>query len=125
MRDTYTIHITPVPKPRMTQRDKWAKRPAVLRYRAFCDELRAKMADFAYPPCGWHTTFYLPIPKSRRKELKDGDPHRQKPDLDNLVKAVLDALHDDDSHIWDGRFSKRWSATPRIELTLIQEQPHD
>lgn len=34
--------IVPVPKPRMTQRDKWQKRPAVMRYRAFCDEVRAK-----------------------------------------------------------------------------------
>lgn len=34
--------ICPLPKPRMTQRDRWAKRPAVLRYRAFCDEVRLR-----------------------------------------------------------------------------------
>ncbi len=68
------------------------------------------------------------MPKSwsaKKKAAHEGEPHRQKPDLDNLVKAMLDALHDDDSHIWDGRFTKRWSATPRIELTLIQESPND
>ena len=31
-------HITPVPKPRMTQADRWRKRPCVVRYFAFCDE---------------------------------------------------------------------------------------
>lgn len=32
--------ILPVPKPRMTQRDVWQKRPVVLRYRKFCDAVR-------------------------------------------------------------------------------------
>ena len=37
----YTAYkIKPVPKPRMTQRDAWDKRPCVLRYRAFKDEVR-------------------------------------------------------------------------------------
>ena len=30
--------ITPVPKPRQTQRDKWKRRDVVMRYRAFADE---------------------------------------------------------------------------------------
>ena len=29
--------ITPIGKPRMTRADKWKQRPAVMRYRAFCD----------------------------------------------------------------------------------------
>jgi len=33
-------NINPVPKPRMTQSDKWKKRPPVLRYFAFKDECR-------------------------------------------------------------------------------------
>ena len=39
--------IIPLGKPRMTQRDKWAKRPAVLRYRAFKDECRLHGRDNA------------------------------------------------------------------------------
>ena len=35
--------ITPCPKPRQTQSDKWKKRPPVLRYRAFADEVRLKI----------------------------------------------------------------------------------
>lgn len=34
--------ITPVPKPRQTQADKWKQRPAVMRYRAFADEAPLK-----------------------------------------------------------------------------------
>ena len=34
-------YINPVSKPRMTQRDVWKKRPVVVKYHAFCDEMRA------------------------------------------------------------------------------------
>lgn len=125
-RNTYTVHIRPVSKPRMTQRDRWANRPCVERYWTYKDELRAKMADFAFPDCGWHLTFYLPIPKSwsaKKKLAHEGQPHRQKPDKDNLEKGFLDALYEDDSGVWDGRVTKRWSAHPRIEITLT-ETPH-
>ena len=35
--------ITPMGKSRMTRADKWKKRPEVLRYRAFCDEVRLRV----------------------------------------------------------------------------------
>ena len=46
--ETIEIDICPVAKPRMTQSDKWRERPAVVKYRAFADELRLKvnLADF-------------------------------------------------------------------------------
>lgn len=31
------------------------------------------------------------------------------PDKDNLEKAVLDAVFENDSHVWDGRVSKLWA----------------
>jgi Holliday junction resolvase RusA-like endonuclease len=110
--------ITPVPKCRMTQRDKWAKRPAVLRYRAFCDEVRVK--GVSMPESGSHIVFVLPMPKSwskKKREMMDGQPHQQRPDKDNLEKALLDALFEDDSHIWDSRVSKIWGEEGRIEIT--------
>lgn len=48
----------------------------------------------------------------------DGKPHQQKPDKDNLEKALLDAIFDDDSRIWDGRVSKVWGATGMIRVRL-------
>ncbi|MEL0577036.1 RusA family crossover junction endodeoxyribonuclease [Pectobacterium punjabense] len=114
-----TYNIVPLGKPRMTQRDKWQKRPPVLRYRAFCDEVR--LNKITLPEGGWHVTFVLPMPpswsKKKRSEM-NGKPHQQKPDKDNLEKALLDAIFDDDSRIWDGRVSKIWGEFGKI---IIEE----
>ena len=93
--------ITPIPKPRMTQRDRWAKRPAVLRYFEFCEQI--KTAGVELPDSGARVYFYLPMPaswsKKRRAEM-DCKPHQQRPDLDNLLKALSDAVHAEDCKIW-------------------------
>ena len=109
------LELTPVPKPRMTQRDRWAKRPAVMRYRQYCDTIRELGAHV--PEEGAHIQFYLPMPKSwskKKRALMQGEPHQQKPDIDNLVKALLDALYEDDSGVWDIRASKRWAENGAI-----------
>jgi len=121
MKNTYTVHIVPVGAPRMTRRDKWANRPCVQRYFAYRNELALKMRDFAFPECGYHVTFYMPMPSSwsaKKRAAHEGQPHRVRPDKDNLEKGLLDALLPEDSAVWDGRASKRWSANPRIEITI-------
>lgn len=108
-------NITPLGKPRMTRADKWKKRPEVLRYRAFCDEVRLKKVTL--PESGYHVIFVLPMPPSwskKKRALMDGKPHQQKPDKDNLEKALLDALFGEDSHIWDGRVTKIWGETGKM-----------
>ena len=104
------LKITPVPKPRMTMRDKWAKRPSVVRYFGFCDSLRALGESISGGDVS--LTFGMPIPKSvskkKREQLK-GNPHLSRPDIDNLIKAVLDALLEEDSHVWKLSASKIWS----------------
>lgn len=107
--------ITPVGKPRMTQRDKWRSRPPVLRYRLFCDEVR--LHQITLPEEGAHVVFVMPMPSSwssKKRAAHDGQPHRQKPDIDNLQKALLDALFDDDAQIWDIRASKIWGEDGQI-----------
>lgn len=102
--------IEPVPKPRMTQRDGWQRRPAVLRYRAFKDEVRLKRV--ALNPDGCMVEFLLPMPKSwshKRRAQMSGQPHTQKPDLDNLVKALADACYTDDSAIHTIAARKVWA----------------
>lgn len=111
--------INPVPKPRMTRRDKWKKRPCVLEYFAFCDEVRAK--GVALPLGGAHVTFILPMPPSwsKKKRLEMFNrPHDQKPDWDNLGKALCDAVYKDDSKIWDMRVTKYWGHSGAI---IIEE----
>lgn len=105
-------NITPVPKPRQTRSDKWKKRPCVMRYRTFADECRLKNVIFDNY-CS--VVFYISMPKSwsnKKKVKMNGMPHQQKPDIDNLLKSLLDAVHSDDSHISDiGSIKKRWTNT--------------
>lgn len=71
---------------------------AAKRYYKFRDDI--KRLGMWFPVAGAWITFRLPIAKSR-KGLKPGDPHTQKPDLDNLLKALGDAIYQaDDSGVW-------------------------
>jgi hypothetical protein len=101
----------------MTQRDRWARRPVVLRYFAFRDAVRA--SGIQLPASGWHVVFVLPMPRSWSKAKRaehDGQPHRARPDLDNLLKALLDALYGEACGVWDGRATKIWGAAGGIAV---------
>lgn len=74
--------------------------------------------------------FYMPIPQSMlKRELPlaqaEKMAHTKKPDLDNLEKAVLDALNEvfwrDDSIICSVSKRKVYSAKPRIEIFIQGE----
>ena len=115
MRKEYPI--TPVPKPRMTRRDKWLTPPreCVREYWNFCDLCRVR--KIVFPVSGSHVIFILPIPESWSKKMKilmDGCKHEDKPDLDNLLKSLGDALYRNDSYIWDVRITKRWGKEGKI-----------
>ena len=114
------IPITPVSKPRQTRADVWKKRPVVLKYRKFADELRAFCKENNFVPSEeLEMEFYLAMPKSWSKKKKaemEGKPHRQRPDSDNLAKAVLDALMPEDCTVWSLNVIKRWSREGYIDL---------
>ena len=122
--DGEIIDIKPVPKPRMTRSDVWEKRPAVIAYRAFADELRLK-----YPhelPDRLRLIFFIEMPKSwsaKKRQAMVGAPHTQRPDTDNLTKAVKDVLCADDSHIWDEHATKIWGETPGIIIKQLTKEP--
>jgi Holliday junction resolvase RusA-like endonuclease len=125
MRNSYVFEINPMGKPRMTQRDKWAKRPAVTKYWQFKDKLKeqAVKLGFEMPEANYHMTFQIPMPESwskKKKEQMNGKPHQQKPDKDNIEKAFTDALCKDDSYIWDGRTTKIWGYTGKIEVVITE-----
>lgn len=64
--------------------------------------------------------FWIPAPSDKLRD-RVGLPHRFKPDTDNLVKAVKDALWKQDSAIWHEDASKFWSepGRERIEIKLV------
>jgi Holliday junction resolvase RusA-like endonuclease len=111
----------------MTQRDKWAQRPAVMRYRAFADQLRACVAEQVgtLPEANqverldW-VAYFRPAKSwsKKRKAEAIGELHRQKPDRDNIDKAILDVLFEDDKAIAAGTIEKRWAEVPRLEITI-------
>lgn len=112
--------IKPVPKPRMTKSDAWKERPCVVQYWAFKDKVRElgiKVNE------SWdHITFVLPMAKSwskKRKKEMNWKPHQKKPDKDNLEKALLDSLFEEDKHIWDSRVSKIWWEEWKIIISKI------
>lgn len=114
------IDIVPVAKPRMTQADKWKKRPAVMRYRAFCDELRLKLKVLPIP---LDIEFGLPMPESwsvKKRAEMCGTPHMQKCDIDNLCKAVMDAMLSNDSHVWSLHATKRWAIHGYIQIRELE-----
>ncbi len=118
MRKVYPVD--PCPKPRMTRRDKWSKRPCVMRYRAFCDEVRIRGVKL--PDHGASIQFVIPMPKSwsaKKRAAMLGQPHTSTPDLDNYLKALSDAVHQDDSHIWHyAGLSKVWGETGGIIIQI-------
>ena len=135
---TITFNLKPMGKPRMTRRDSWAKRPCVLRYWEFKDALNAILSETeqhsdAFNMVNYGDVYrvdwvaYFPMAKSwskKKKSLFTGQAHRQKPDRDNVDKAILDAIFKDDSVISDGRLSKRWDdgAGARIEITFHDKE---
>jgi Holliday junction resolvase RusA-like endonuclease len=80
------------------------------------------VVGFTPPDAGMRLEFFLPMPpswsKKKRARMK-GQPHRQKPDIDNLVKSFLDALLGDDSTVWHlAGQEKRWSEHGYIVATI-------
>ena len=112
------IPITPIPKPRMTQSDRWRQRPAVMRYRAFGDELRQLLSSYTLPD-EVQVTFFMPMPKSwslKKQAAMEGQPHQVRPDIDNLCKALFDHLAKEDKYIWHVDAKKVWSKNGGIML---------
>ena len=74
-------------------------------------------------------SFFLPLPKTKWNRDKKGLYNINKPDLDNLIKFILDAMsgviYADDAYIFKIEATKYNSAIPRTEVTvkeIIQEK---
>lgn len=74
-------------------------------------------------------TVYRPIPKNFSKKKVEAAERGEilpttKPDIDNYVKGIKDALKGiiwaDDSLVTDVTAGKRYSVKPRIEITVVE-----
>lgn len=125
-------------RPRITTRGKFARAYTPAKTRKYEDLIRCAAVDVMkdrLPTQGAITlcvTAYVPIPasfsKRRRGDALDGILKPQtRPDADNYAKAALDAcngiLFRDDSQVTDLIVRKRYSAQPRLVITMeIAEQ---
>ena len=113
-----TLKVTPMGKPRMTQRDQWYKRARVDRYWEYKRKLKEQWEGNELMETFW-IVCYIPMPKSwskKKREQMRGQPHRQKPDADNITKAFKDSLYKEDSIVWDERCTKFWAEEGAIEV---------
>lgn len=114
------VELTLMGKPRMTRRDRWQKRPCVLRYRAQTDELRLRGVVL---PETYALFCYFPMPASwsaARKAAANGSPHRVKPDRDNVEKALMDGLCPRDQVLHKAFVSKVWAYSGRFVLADLK-----
>lgn len=119
----FIVPLVAIGKPRMTRRDKWAKREPVVRYHEFCDNLRHYCQGMPIDPVYLEWVAYFPIPGSlsnkKAAELVN-QHHRVKPDRDNVDKAIMDALFKQDQRIAVGSQEKRYDDGhgPRIVIRV-------
>jgi Holliday junction resolvase RusA-like endonuclease len=109
----FEIPMTAIGKPRMTKRDRWAKRKCVVNYFAWANNMRllAPMDKLPVFPKIIDIIAWMPMPKSwsrKKRELKDAMLHDEKPDWDNIGKAVCDVLFGEDKFIGCGSVRKYW-----------------
>lgn len=142
VRKKYILNITPQTNVRATQGDRIffripreKLRPDGLsrllrleKYNDYKSSLSAlvKQQRFTIPEQNVHMIFYIPVPKTW-KEYKKKEMHmklhQQKPDIDNLVKAVFDSIFTEDKYIADFRATKRWVNQADGWIEFIIELP--
>lgn len=67
--------------------------------------------------------FFMPIPMGKKNKLTD-KPHITKPDIDNLIKFMLDTatgvIFKDDKQVIKVSGVKQYDAHPRVTMTVVE-----
>lgn len=93
-----------MPKPQITGRQRLFS-DIGRRYHAWRDSVHLLCPEILIDP-GHTLIFFFTPPKSwsrKKREAMLFQPHVVRPDVDNLIKAMLDAAHREDMHVWDVR----------------------
>ena len=68
-------------------------------------------------------TFRIEIPKTYLKKRNAGDPHTMKPDIDKLIRPILDALtgiaYEDDNCVYFVSAKKVWAKENSTEIMIF------
>ena len=134
----FEIEITPVAKgrPRYARRGNFVQTYTPTKTREYEDVIRENsklamgMSDPLETPLNVYLCFGMPIPSSTPKKALEGYldgsvKHIKKPDLDNLTKAVLDAMNGvvylDDNQICRLTIEKNYDTVPKISISVREE----
>jgi Holliday junction resolvase RusA-like endonuclease len=96
----------------MTRADRWKKRKSVVKFFAFRDAVRQFQETHAISWWSFDIEFHVPMPKSwskKKQALHNGQPHNQRPDLDNYLKAWKDSVYEEDAVVWRIKATKLWT----------------
>ena len=91
-----------------------------MQYRAFRDEVRLRGVKIPETPC--KITFTLEMPRTwskKKREMMNGSAHQQTPDVDNLLKSLLDSVFEQDKKIWSVWGEKIWGNAGAIKVEDI------
>ena len=115
------VYIEPIacPRPRVTRQGR-VYYP--VKYREWIKDMKERLADMSVPEGALHVELIFVV--KRPKKMRKGDRiiHSKRPDLDNMVKALLDALPiPDDAVVCSITAKKFYAATgedPQIEVLV-------
>ena len=120
----YLFDIIPMGAVRMTQSDRWKTNPEhenilkrqrseVTRYFQFKKDVRDQARDLGFQlESVIDIVFCVPMPMSwsaKKREEHNKMPCKVRPDLDNYIKAFMDALLVEDGHVWKVTAEKRYA----------------
>lgn len=114
-----TIPINPIPKPRMVRSDRWKKRECVEKYWQWKDRIRSYIQVL---PAEFKVIFEVEMPQSwseKKKKQKLGTPHQSRPDIDNFLKALMDAIATEDGFVYSVEMKKIWGRTGSITIEQL------
>lgn len=128
----FTVNVNPMGAVRMTQRGKW-KSDSAQRYLSYKSQIGFEARKHIKTPLSGPVhaviTFFYPIPTSFSKFKKEKARKGEiapvvKPDIDNCVKGIFDALNkiawNDDNQVVSTNASKVYSDQPRIEIRIFE-----
>lgn len=114
-RKFYLFDVIPMGAVRMTQSDKWKTNPnhinpekrqreAVTKYFDFKDKIRQQAQTMKFKLTGvLEIVFLVPMPftwSEKKKVRHNKKPVETRPDIDNYVKAFMDAMEFEDGFVW-------------------------
>jgi Holliday junction resolvase RusA-like endonuclease len=128
----FVVDIKPMGAVRMTQRGKWTN-PQAQKYLAYKSEIqrqvRLQAPELIKQACEVSINFWMPIPESwsaKKKIASIGKSVTVKPDIDNLVKGLFDALNGlvwtDDNLVVSCNAMKIYSVSGKIDF-LVEANP--